>query len=128
MTAPAIRTGAAAAPSMPLAERVAHEQRGLRVRATASLVLIALAVLFVGVVLTALLLDDGRWMSLPRLAPLIGWTIAIAVAATLVVALRRRYDTVLPTKSLASGVSGRLANTTVPLPTVDKVSAADSSG
>ena len=85
MTAPAIRPGiGAAAVTETLAERVEREQRALRTKSLASLGGVAVATVALCGIAAVLLLDDGRWMSLPRVVPLLVWVFAAAAVALLV--------------------------------------------
>jgi hypothetical protein len=102
MTAPALRT--TARPSESLDARLAREQATLRARSMAAVVLAVIGVLALALVVSAWLMADGRWMTMPRAVPIAMWGGALAAAAGLVWALRTRNADVLSLPSLAAAI------------------------
>ena len=102
MTAPALRT--TAQPSDTLDARLAREQSTLRARSMAAVVLAVIGVLAFALAVSAWLMADGRWMTLPRAVPIAMWVGAFAAAVGLVWALRKRNADVLSLTSLAAAI------------------------
>ncbi|MCC6245272.1 MAG: hypothetical protein IT353_20690, partial [Gemmatimonadaceae bacterium] len=103
MTAPALPRGTADT-AHSLASRLAAEQSALRSRSTATVVLAAVAVLAVAAAIGAWMMSDGRWLTLPRLAPFVIWGAAAVVAVGVVQWLRMRDAQRLELPSLASAI------------------------
>ena len=102
MTAPALSgTGVV---SSPLERRLAHEQSRLRARSIAIVALAVIGVVALALAVSAWLMADGRWMTLPRAVPLAMWGAAIAAAVALVWLLRHRNTDVLSLPALTAAI------------------------
>ena len=73
-----------------LDKRLAREERALAVRSIAAALLAGIAIAFVVLALSAVLLDGGRWLSLPRIVPVLAWLSGLIGAIAVGITLRRR--------------------------------------
>ncbi len=108
MTAPALRTGAAVGSTMTLEQRLLREQSTLRVRAMLVVGLTVLAIVSVCLALGAMTLGSGRWMTLPRVMPVLVWLLAAVAAALAVMWLRGRDANLMSLRALAATVEDEM--------------------
>ncbi len=87
-----------------LEARLRQEQGGLRGRAVAVAVCAVIAITALSLGLAAVVLRDGRWMSLPKPLPLLAWGIAAVASALVLRALRGRDAEVSSIRALAGTV------------------------
>ncbi len=106
MTAPAFPHGPGSGASRgdALASRLSAEQARLRLRSTAATALAVVAVLAIAASIGALLLNDGRWLTWPRLIPALIWTVAVSAAGFVAWWSRTRDADTLSMTSLAGAV------------------------
>ncbi len=84
-----------------LNSRITGEQHALRWRARSGVAFLAVAVLLGLVALMVLVLGDGRWMTWPRVTPVLGWIVAAGGAAVIAYWRRRRHAGALSIEALA---------------------------
>jgi len=103
MTAPALPNGPGSRAGA-LSDRLSDEQARLRTRSTAATVLAVVAVLAIAASIGALLLNDGRWLTWPRLVPVLIWGVAVAIAVLIARWSRTRDADTLSITSLAGAI------------------------
>jgi len=107
MTAPALPRGAGLAGDRSggaLTDRLTAEQASLRARTMAAGVLATIAVVATLAAVGAVALGAGRWMTWPRLVPVVVWLVAAVCAAGIVLWVRARDARVLSLTALAAAV------------------------
>ncbi|MEO7520181.1 MAG: hypothetical protein ABIW79_00055, partial [Gemmatimonas sp.] len=109
MTAPALRPGsvavsAARATAGSLSERLDAERSGLRRRSIAAIAFAVITVAAVVATFGAMVLGDGRWMTLPRAVPFAFWTVAIVAAFAMARWVSRRDADAMSGSALADTI------------------------
>ncbi len=73
-----------------LGQRVANEARSLAVRSLVAAVLVAVTIAAMVFAVAAVVLDGGRWLSLPRMVPVVAWLCGVVGAVGVAFAMYRR--------------------------------------
>ncbi len=106
MTAPTMRPDASSTST--LEDRLQREQSSLRLRSMSVVAFAVVGIVALLLAIGSLTLGDGRWMSLPRLMPLLFWGVAALLAAVVTRWLGRRDVELSSLRELAGTVEGEM--------------------